>query len=147
MAARPSNCNISAADFARATCVLKPGEMAAGDMAALMRDDPDHLIGRLGLHQRAGMHEHVVAVDDEGVEGAIVDEVDADALRAEAGRAEDGLGVFPDQRFGLGIADQPGGVRRGRGDEGGGQRPDETGAKPARGRVDPGFGQKRHGSA
>ena len=54
--------------------------MAAGDVAALMGDDPDHLIGRLGLHQRAGMHEHVVPVDHEGVEGAIVDEVNADSL-------------------------------------------------------------------
>jgi len=56
------------------------------------------------------MHEHIVPVDDEGVEGAVVDEVDADSLRAEAGGVEDGLGVKADQRFGFGVADEPGGV-------------------------------------
>ena len=44
MAASPSSCSISAADFARASCAAEPREMAAGDMAALMRDDADHLI-------------------------------------------------------------------------------------------------------
>jgi hypothetical protein len=87
--------------------------MATGDMTALMGDDADHLIGRLGVHQCAGMHEHVVSVDDEGIEGAVVDDVDADCLRAEAGGVEDGLGVKADQRFRFGVADKPSGVRRG----------------------------------
>ena len=56
--------------------------MTAGDMAALMRDHADDLIGCLGVHQRAGMDEHVVPVDDEGVEGAVVDDVDVDRLCA-----------------------------------------------------------------
>ena len=82
------------------------------------------------------MHEHVVPVDDEGVEVAVVDEVNADALRAEPGGAEDRFGVVADQRFRLGIADQALGLGRGRGEEGGSQSADETRAQPPRG----GFG-------
>ena len=133
MAARPSNCSISAADLRARDLRAEPGEMAAGDMAALMRDDADHLIGRLGVHQRAGMNEHVMPVDDEGVEGAVVDEMDADALRAEAGGIEDRLGVYPDQRFGFGVADKPGGIRRSGGDERGRKPADETRAERRRG--------------
>ena len=125
---------MSAADFACDNLRAEPGEMAAGDMAALMRDDADHLVRRLGVHQRAGMDEHIVPVDDEGVEAPVVDDVDLDALRAEAGGVEDRLGVSADQRFGLGVADEPGGVGRGRGDKGGGKPPDETRAEPPRAR-------------
>ena len=125
----------------------QPGEMAAGDMTALMRDDADHLIGVLGLHQRAGMHEHIVAVDDEGVEVFVVDDVDADSLRAEACGGEDRLGVDPDQRFGLGVADEPGGVGRGRRDERGGKPADEARAEPPWHGVKSRLSQKRHGSA
>ena len=84
--------------------------MAAGDMTAFVGDNPDHLIGRLGVHQRAGMDEHVMSIDDEGVEGAVVDEMDVDALRAQPSGVEDGLGVEADQRFRFGVADQSGGI-------------------------------------
>ena len=81
--------------------------MAAGDVAGFVRDHPDDLVWRIGDHQRARMHEHVVAVDDEGVEVLVVDKVDADVLGAEPGGAEDWLRVLPDQCFGFGIADEP----------------------------------------
>ena len=42
--------------------------VAAGDVARLVRDDADHLVGRIGLHQRAGVHEDVLAIEHEGVE-------------------------------------------------------------------------------
>ena len=80
------------------------GKVPARDMPALMRDDADHLIGCLCRHQRAGMHEHVMAVDDERVEVLVVDDMDADSLRAEPGRLEDRLGVCPDQRLGFCVA-------------------------------------------
>ena len=99
----------------------KPREMTAGDMAALMRDDADHLVWRLGLHQRAGMDEHIVPVDDEGVEAAVVDDVNFDGLRAQPGGVEDRLGVGSDQRLGLGIADHARGVGRRRADKDGGK--------------------------
>ena len=79
--------------------------MAAGDMAAFMRDHADDLIGSLGVHQRAGMDEHVVPIDDEGVEGAVVDDVDVDGLSAQAGGVKDRLGVGRISAFRLGIAD------------------------------------------
>ena len=69
--------------------------MTAGDMAALMRNHADDLIGSLRIHQRAGMDEHVVPVDDEGVEGAVVDDVDVDRLSAQSGGVKDRLGIGP----------------------------------------------------
>src|SRR4029079_12157685 len=69
----------------------QPRKMAAGDVPALMRNDADHLVRRLRFHECAGMHEHVVTVDHEGVETAVVDNVNIDALRAEAGGGEDRL--------------------------------------------------------
>ncbi len=96
----------------------QPRQVAAGDVAAFVGDHADQLIGRLGIHQRAGMDEHVVAVDDEGVEGAVVDDVDVDVLRAEPGGIEDRLRIGAQQRFRLGVADQSGGgIRRGRRDQ------------------------------
>ena len=92
--------------------------MATFDMAAFVGDDADQLIWRLRVHQRAGMDEHVVAVDDEGVEGAVVDDVDVDVLRAETRSVENRLRIGPQQQFRLGVADQPGGgIRRGRRDQ------------------------------
>ena len=54
------------------------------------------------------MHEHVVTVDHEGIEGAVVDDVDVDALSSEACGGEDRFGVDLEQRFRLGIADHTG---------------------------------------
>lgn len=106
--------------------------MTAGDMSGLMGEDADHLIGRLGARQAPGMHEDVVPVDDKGVEAQIVDEVNADALRADAGRVQDGLGVNADQRFDLGVTDEPLRIRRRRDDLSGGKRPDKHRAEPPR---------------
>ena len=58
--------------------------MAAGDMAAFVRDHADDLIGSLCIHQGAGMDKGTVPIDDEGVEGAVVDDVDVDGLSAQA---------------------------------------------------------------
>ena len=62
-------------------------QMAAGDMAGLVREHADDLVRRLGIDQRAGIDEDVAAVDDEGVEGAVVDDDDVDVLLGEAGGA------------------------------------------------------------
>jgi hypothetical protein len=105
--------------------------MAAHNMPALMRDNADHLIGRLGGHQRAGMHEHVVTVDHEGVEAAVVDDVDLNALRAEPGSVEDGLGISADQRLCFGVANNAPGLRRGRADKRDGQAGHGCGTEPS----------------
>ena len=62
-------------------------------MSRLVCDDADHLIGVLGLHQSAGVDEHVMSVEDEGVEVEIVDDVNFDGLRAETGDLKDRLGL------------------------------------------------------
>ena len=123
----------------------EPREMASGDMAALMRDDADHLVRRLGLHQRAGMDEHIVPVDDEGIEAPVVDDVDLDRLRAETRSGENRLGIGADQSFGLGVADQPRGVGRGRAHENGGKPSYQPGAKPPRRSIGEALSQSRHG--
>ena len=58
--------------------VAQPLLVAAGDVAGLVRDDADDLVGRFGLHQRAGVDEQA-APGDEGVEARIVDQNDLDA--------------------------------------------------------------------
>ena len=55
-------------------------QMAAGDVAGLVREHADDLVRRLGFEQRAGIDEDVPAVHDEGVEGAVVDDDDLDVL-------------------------------------------------------------------
>ncbi len=62
--------------------------VAAGDVAGLMGDDADDLVGGVGLQQRAGVDEHAAA-GDEGVEAWIVDEDDVDARFREPGSLED----------------------------------------------------------
>ncbi len=145
MAASPSSCSISAADFARDELRAEPREMPADDVAAFMGDDADHLVWRLGLHQRAGMDEHIVPVDDEGVEAAVVDDVNFDGLRAQPRSVEDRLGVGADQSLGLGIADHPGGIGRRRADKDGGKSADQARANvPARS-IEGRLSQEKHG--
>src|SRR5262245_50281591 len=98
--------------------ISEPGEMAAGDMAALMRYHADDLIGGLRIHYGTGMDEHVVPVDDEGVKGSVVDDMNVDRLSAQACGVEDRLGVGLDQAFRLGITDHAPGVSCGRADNG-----------------------------
>ena len=59
--------------------VAQLGQMAAGDMARLVRDDADHLVGRFRLLQGAGMHEDVAAVEHEGIEDVVLDDAHGDA--------------------------------------------------------------------
>ena len=108
-------------------------KMAAGDMAAFVRDHADDLVGGLGFHQRAGMDEHIVPIDDEGVEGAVVDDVDVDGLSAQARGVQDRLGIGADQRFSLGIADHAAGLGRGRAHERNDQTADRGAAKVSQG--------------
>ena len=82
--------------------------MAAGDVAGLVRDHADHFVRFLGRGQQAGVHEHLQAAGDEGVDLRVVDDVDLDGIGVEAGRFEDRVGIGPQGRFDLGIADQAG---------------------------------------
>ena len=114
--------------------------VAADDVAGLVGDDADHLVGRLGLHEGAGVDEHVAAVDHEGVEAVVPDDAHGDVLRAEAGGLEDRQRVVLEQVLDLGVADQRQALRRGRRDggergrygiDGGQRRPRATSARAA----------------
>ena len=89
----------------RGELFAQPCQMPTGDVAGLVREHADHLVRRLGVHQRAGIDEDAAAVHDEGVEGLLVDDGDADVLLREAGGAQDRLRVVAQQLLGLGVAD------------------------------------------
>ena len=89
------------------------GHVPAGDMSGLVRDDADHLVGRLGLQDRAVIDEHVEAVDHEGVEVLGFHDAHRD-VRAEPRRPEDRTRVVLEQVLGLGIADERDALRHGR---------------------------------
>ena len=81
------------------------GQMAAGDMPGLMREHADDLVRRLRFHQRAGIDEDAAAVDDEGVEGRLVDDDDLHVLLGETGGAQQRRGVVAQQLLDLRVAD------------------------------------------
>ena len=81
--------------------------MTAGEMPGFVRQHPDDLVGGLGLHHRAVVHEDAAAIGDKGVESTLVENDDLDVLLFEAGSAQDRPGVFAQQLLGLGVADHP----------------------------------------
>ena len=80
--------------------------MPAGDMAGLVREHADDLVRSLRFHQRARVHEDVLAVHDESVEGAFIDDDDVDILLRKPRHAQDRLGIIAQQLLDLGVADQ-----------------------------------------
>ena len=86
--------------------------VAAGDVSGLVRQHADHLVRRVRLLQRAGVDEHVAAVEHEGIEGVGAHDPDRDALLAEPGDLEDRMGVVVEQLLDLGIADEALGAGR-----------------------------------
>ena len=80
-------------------------EMAAGDVAGLVRQHADELVWRRRFQQGAGIDEDAVPVHHEGVERAIIDDDDADILLGEPGHAQDRLRVVAQQLLDLRIAD------------------------------------------
>ena len=79
--------------------------MSAGEVAGFVRDDADHLVRRLGVDQRAGVHDHAAAARHEGVELPVLHNDDLGVARADAGGAEDRRGIVAQQLLDLGIAD------------------------------------------
>ena len=68
MAAAPSSGRGDRHVAGLAELVVHARKMAAGDMARLMRQHADHLVGRLGLLQQSGMDEDALAFRHEGVD-------------------------------------------------------------------------------
>ena len=79
-------------------------QVPADDVAGLVREHADQLIGCRRLHQRAGIDEDVARIHDEGVERLVVDDDDLNALIAQARDLEDRRYVFAQQLLDLGIA-------------------------------------------
>ena len=61
--------------------------------------------GVFACMQRAGVDHHAAAARHEGVELAVLDEHDLGVARADAGGAEDRLGIVAEQRLDLRVAD------------------------------------------
>ena len=89
-------------------------EMAARHMADFVGDNAHELARRIHRGDEAGMEEHLLAAGDEGVEIAVVDEMDLDRGRVDAGRAQQRVRIFAQHRFGFGIADDADALRLGR---------------------------------
>jgi hypothetical protein len=100
--------------------------VTAGDVAGFVRDDTDHLVGRVGLHQRAGVYEDVLAIEHEGVEGIVLHNAHLDTPRAEPGRLEQRSGVVAEDVLNLTVADQRQILCRRRGNAGDGRNGGET---------------------
>ena len=73
-------------------------------MSCLVCKYADDLVRRLGFDQCAGIDEDAASIHHEGVERAVVENDDADVLLRQAGGAQDRRGIFLEQLFGLGIA-------------------------------------------
>ena len=85
--------------------LAQPGEVAARDVAGLVRQHADDLVRGLGVVERADVHEDAAAVHHERVERARVDQHDLDVLLAEPGGAQDRRRVVAQQLLDLGVAD------------------------------------------
>ncbi len=112
-----------AAVVLRAMVWRRPARSPWAMCAGLVGDDADELVWRFGGDDRAGVDEHPLRVDDEGIEALVDDEEDLHVAGLDAGLLEDRRGVVLEQRLGLGVAGDvdAGGGRRFRGEGGGKQ--------------------------
>ena len=95
-----------------ASCSRRRWQMAAGEMAGLVREHADDLVRGLGVEQRAGIDEDVAAVHDKGVERAVAENDDPDVLLGKPGGAQDRLRVVAQQLLDFGVADNRHAARR-----------------------------------
>ena len=86
--------------------VPRANQVAAGDVADLVREHADDLAGVLGGGQHAARQEKIGAAGDEGVDVGVVDDVQPDRVFAEARSLQQWRGIGPDGIFDLGVADQ-----------------------------------------
>jgi hypothetical protein len=117
-----------------ATIIVTAGSsVRAHHVAGFVRDDADQFRGRLDGGDEPRMKEHLLSVRDEGVEPVVVDEMQLHRLGVDARGPQDGIGIFPQHRFGLGVADDRDALRaRGRGDGHEEQRTGQRRAEPPR---------------
>src|SRR6202012_4992218 len=77
------------------------GQMAAGQMAGLVRQYADDLVRSVRLHQGAIVYEDAVAVGDEGVKHGFVDDGALDVLLLETRYPQDRSRVLAKQLLAL----------------------------------------------
>ena len=88
-------------------------------MPGLMGDDANHLVGRIGAHQRSNMKEYVAPIHHKSIEGALPYQMNANILPAHPRCLENGAGIDAQQAFDFRIPNQTGiSGRRGCGNEG-----------------------------
>jgi len=83
-------------------------------MRDLMGDDGLQGLGAGQPPDQAGMDEHMAAVHDKGVERGVIDHQHLDAVAAQTGGAQDGLGELGQGALDLRVADHADGMGRGR---------------------------------
>ena len=86
--------------------VLRADQMTAGDMADLVGDHADDLAGFLGGGQQAAAEEEIGAARDEGVDAAVVDDVEPDRAGAKARSLQQWRGIGANGILDLGVADE-----------------------------------------
>ena len=82
------------------------GQMATCNVARLMGQNADDLVGCFGPRQQAGVNEQALAAGDEGVNLVIVDDINPHRRRVQARRLENRLGVEPQQPFNFRVANE-----------------------------------------
>jgi hypothetical protein len=89
-----------------------PGQVSADDMAGLVREHADDLVGRGRLRNRARIHKNAMCVHHERVERFIVDDDDLNVLLAQARNAQNERRIIAQELLDLGIADHRDAGRR-----------------------------------
>jgi hypothetical protein len=82
------------------------GMVSAGDVAGLVRQDANNLVGVLRFEDEARVDEDVLPAGDKGVNRWIVDNIDVDVSGIEARRLEQRIGVDAQRVLDLRVADQ-----------------------------------------
>ncbi len=96
--------------------LIAAGRMAAGDASRFMGDHGAQLVDRLEPGEKSGVEEDVLPARHEGVQIAVIDDVDVHRGRAETGGAEDRVGDLLQRALDLGVADEALGRGRRHGD-------------------------------
>ena len=86
--------------------LLGAGQMAAGDMAGLVRQHAEQLVRGFGAHDQAGIDEFVLPAGDEGIELLVLDQIDVQRARLEPRRLPDRRHHRPDIGLDLGVPDE-----------------------------------------
>ena len=80
--------------------------MATGNMAGLVGDDADQLIGAVGDDQQTGIEEQPLTTGNEGVEALVVNYMDIYRRSIEAGAFEQWRRVGADGTFDFRVSDE-----------------------------------------